>query len=414
MSTDRRTELANSVAIGRDGWLFHRDDFAFEQICGAKSLSDRELRAWVELITGHWRWLSERQIEFCFFIAPEKHVVYKDYLPEGCAITEARPSRQLIRALRNSTSIEAVYPDYDLVAGRVSQDTYHAVGTHWNSLGGFIAYLRLAREIAKRVNIPVVEVGEIKFLPSWIHSGDLGVRLEPEPVTPEHQCRVSFPRSRLLFESGYYDRGHVAIYENIDATLPRAVVFRDSACSWILPFLAESFSRIVAVGSPHIYYELIESEKPQVVILEIIERWVSSPQDAPAFMQKIPFQEQCKLSLDEIASKTGVILGDVDVPAPKSEVRGSFDVTGWAVSVKGIDEIGVYVDGLMLGNAEIGTSRPDLARLPCADAATSGFHFRLHTGPLKISVGRHRLMVEAISRDGIHQKLCDMPITVVP
>ncbi len=414
MPIDRRTELANSVAIGRDGWLFHRDNFTFEQMSGAKSLTAGELQAWLDLITGHWQWLSERHIEFCFFIAPEKHVVYRDFLPEGSVISECRPAQQVISALRTSTSIDPVYPRDELVAGRESRDTYHAVGTHWNFFGGFLAYRRLAREIAKRIDIPIVDIGEITFLPSRLHAGDLGVRLDPEPVTAELRCGVSFSKSKLLFENGNYDRGHIAIYENLDVALPRAVIFRDSSSAWILPFLSESFSRIVAVSSPHIYYELIESEKPDIVVLEMIERWISSPQEAHAFRKKTPFQELCKLSVDDIASKTGLIIGHVDFPPPKSAVRESFDVTGWAVSHKGIAEVGVYVDGHLLGNAEIGTGRPDLAAFPCVDAATSGFRFRLDAGSRKIPPGRHRLMVDAVSRDAIRQELCEIPITIVP
>jgi hypothetical protein len=412
---DRKTELANSVAIGKDGWLFHRDNFVFEQMSGAKSLSDREVQIWVDLLTGHKQWLSERNIEFCFFIAPEKHVVYQDHLPEGSIISERRPAMQVIRALRNCTSIDPIYPDEELTAERITRETYHAVGTHWNFFGGFLAYRQLAREIAKRIAIPIVDIEELTFLPSRMHAGDLGVRLDPEPETPEHRCCVSFSKSKLLFESCHYDRGHVAIHENLDVTLPKAVIFRDSSFTWILPFLSESFSRIVAVGTPHVYYELIEREKPDIVILEMIERWVGPPQESPAFiMKKPPFEELCKLTVDEIASKAGLIVGFVDSPAPKSEVRAPLEVTGWAVSFKGIEEIGVYLDSLFLGNAVIGTSRPDLAPFPCVDAATSGFRFRSDGGLLEIPAGKHQLMVQAISRDGIRQKLCDMPIKIVP
>jgi len=415
MPMDRRTELANSVAIGKDGWLFHRDNSVFEQMSGEKSLTDAEVRTWVDLLRGHQQWLSERNIEFCFFIAPEKHVVYRDHLPEGSVISERRPAMQLIRALRNSTPIDPVYPDEELMDERVSRETYHAVGTHWNFFGGFLAYRQLAREIAKRVDIPILDIGEITFLESWIHAGDLGVRLDPEPETPEHRCCVSFSKSKLLFGSTYYDRGHVAIYENLDVTLPKAVIFRDSSFTWILPFLSESFSRIVAVGTPHLYYDLIEREKPDIVILEMIERWVGPPQESPAFIvEKTPLQQLSELSVDEIAGKTGLILGYVDFPAPKSDVRAPFDVSGWAVSFKGIEEIGVYLDGCFLGNAASGTSRPDLARFPCVDAATSGFHFRLDAIAWKIPEGRHQLMVQAVSRDGIRQKLCDIAITIVP
>jgi alginate O-acetyltransferase complex protein AlgJ len=413
-STDRRTELANSVVIGRDGWLFHRDNFAFEQMSGAKSLADRDVQAWVNMLAGHAQWLDERHIQFCFFVAPEKHVVYQDYLPEGTVISDQRPAQQVIRALRNSTSIETVYPSYDLVAGRVVRDTYHAVGTHWNFFGGYIGYRRLASEIAKRTHIRVLDISEIKFLPSLIHAGDLGVRLDPEWVAPEHFCWASLAASKLLFDNGYYGRGHVAIYENLDVTLPKAVVFRDSSSSSILPFLSESFSRIVAISTPHIYYELIEREKADVVILETIERWVSPSQDAPAFMEKTPFQELCRLSVDEIAGKTGLIIGCVGSPAPKSDLRCSFDVGGWALSHKGVEQVEVHLDGCFLGNAHLGISTPGLAQLPCADAATSGFRFELNINERNIPAGKHQLMVQAVSKDGIREKLDRIPINILP
>jgi N-acetylmuramoyl-L-alanine amidase len=130
-------------------------------------------------------------------------------------------------------------------------------------------------------------------------------------------------------------------------------------------------------------------------------------------VKKTPLQELSELAVDEIASKTGLIMGFVDSPAPKSEVRAPFDVSGWAVSFRGIEEVGVYLDGCFLGNAGIGTSRPDLARFPCVDAATSGFHFRLDAIAWKIPEGRHQLVVQAVSRDGIQQKLCDISITIV-
>jgi hypothetical protein len=144
MALDRRTELANSVVAGRDGWLFHRDDFAFERMSGAMSLSREDLRAWVAThsrVDGH-----------------------------GCD--------------------RACIPLSRLIAERVNRDTYHSVESDWNFFGGFIAYRALAHEIVKRTNASIVDFGELVTLPGRVHAGDLGVRLEPEQVSPEHICRV--------------------------------------------------------------------------------------------------------------------------------------------------------------------------------------------------------------------------------
>jgi len=72
--------------------------------------------------------------------------------------------------------------------------------------------------------------------------------LDPERIGPEHRCSATFVKSKMLFENGIYGRGHLAVYENINATLPKAMMFRDSASSWILPF-----SESVARRSPAVF-----------------------------------------------------------------------------------------------------------------------------------------------------------------
>jgi len=52
------------------------------------------------------------------------------------------------------------------------------------------------------------------------------------------------------------------------------VVFRDSFASYFLPFLYERCSRVVVVNSKHFWYDLIEAERPDIVLMEIAERYV--------------------------------------------------------------------------------------------------------------------------------------------
>lgn len=65
--------------------------------------------------------------------------------------------------------------------------------------------------------------------------------------------------------------------ERAAANLPRAVMFRDSFASSMIPFLSEHFRRIVYEwqGPNQFNYALVEREKPDVVIQEMVERKLS-------------------------------------------------------------------------------------------------------------------------------------------
>jgi hypothetical protein len=413
MAQDVKTSLAFSVAIGRDGWLFHRDNLAFEQVTADRRLADPEIAAWRSLLTNCEEWMRERKIAFVFLIAPEKHVVYHDYLPSGSIVSDERPVSALVRALSGSPRIQPIYPVDALRAERASCDTYHAVGSHWNSFGAFVAYRELASQIAKQAKIPVMDTQDVTFGLSPPHAGDLGVRLDPEMLAPEQGVLAMLAKSRRIFESRLYARGHVAVYENFDRDLPKAVVFRDSASSWLLPFLSESFSRVVAVSSPHVYRELVESEKPDVVILEIIERYVHDAIESPFCARKIPFKDLTSFSPDDLGRKTGLVIGHVESPIPRSHVGRFLQVSGWAASPDGIREITVHFDGVPVGKAEMGVSRPELSVLRIPEASISGFRFHLDTSAGGISPGRHRIAVLVRSAGDTEHTLCDMTVTFV-
>ena len=62
-----------------------------------------------------------------------------------------------------------------------------------------------------------------------------------------------------------------------DTSKLRAVVFRDSFFNAVVPFIAEDFNRIDYVWKPYdhtIMKELIEQQKPQIVIEEMVERFL--------------------------------------------------------------------------------------------------------------------------------------------
>jgi hypothetical protein len=71
------------------------------------------------------------------------------------------------------------------------------------------------------------------------------------------------------------DMEHVAEIRDGAAGLPRAVMFRDSFGTALLPFLAEHFARIRFDWVDERFDAgVVESEKPQLVIQEVTERFL--------------------------------------------------------------------------------------------------------------------------------------------
>lgn len=92
-------------------------------------------------------------------------------------------------------------------------------------------------------------------------------------------------------------------------------------------------------------------------------------------------------------------IGNIDSPSSSSTVSGTIDVRGWALNSSGVVKSEVLVDGKVVGNAQIGISRPDVLKVyPEYQNGSSGYLFKLDTK--KLSDGRHTISVRSTGKDG--------------
>ena len=96
---------------------------------------------------------------------------------------------------------------------------------------------------------------------------------------------------------------HVFASERAD--LPRCVLFRDSFSNALIPFLMQTFSRVVAVSTLSCLYDLLEHEKPDVVIFAVIERFLATFGkgkflELPDDEDGVSFQALTGVSFDEL------------------------------------------------------------------------------------------------------------------
>jgi Bacterial Ig domain len=102
--------------------------------------------------------------------------------------------------------------------------------------------------------------------------------------------------------------------------------------------------------------------------------------------------------------------GSVDSPVPKAQLSGAINVAGWALDDVAVAKVDVSVDGVLIGTATYGGSRPDVANdLPNAPASI-GYIFSLDT--TKFSNGPHTIQVSATDTSGNVAVFPNVPVTL--
>jgi hypothetical protein len=86
------------------------------------------------------------------------------------------------------------------------------------------------------------------------------------------------PKYRTLVKGASYRKHQVDVLQSEATSLPRLVLFRTSNSSRLMVYLMRHFSRIAAVATIDVFYDLVESERPDAVIAEMPERYFAMHQ----------------------------------------------------------------------------------------------------------------------------------------
>jgi hypothetical protein len=272
-----------SLIVGKRGWLFFGDANAVAQYRGTVRFDEAELDEWMRVLRERRDWLAARGTPYLLVLVPNKHRIYGRYMPDALnRVRDESHLDQLAARLAEAGDVAFVDLREPLAEAARAQRIYHKTDTHWNDLGAWTAYLaileRLGRELPALAGRPPVEVRPlVRTTPGGGLARIVGLSLarpedsfdlvvvDPRGEAPPHRRRALDERirKRLPFALGTGDPGQ-----------PTAVVFRDSFADALIPFLSESFSRVVYAWERDVDPRIVESENPDVVIQEIAERFL--------------------------------------------------------------------------------------------------------------------------------------------
>jgi hypothetical protein len=283
-----------AVATGRDGWLFYADDSSLDDFARIDPMTPDAVANWREAIVRARDWLREqppRGVPYVLTVAPDKHVIYPGELPPTLVqVGDLSRTDQLFTALQDLGVAVDVRPA--LFEARTRERLYQRTDTHWNDRGALIAYQQIINAVRLRVTAtpPAWSRDEFDAVDRDVPAMDLGRMIGLSRVLRETDMTL-VPRrprrARVIDPAGAKPTDELGriVTEIDDPALPRALIFRDSFVTRLVPFLSEHFSRAVYVWENDFDADLVLKEHPDVVIQEIVGRhlysFIPSPELVP-------------------------------------------------------------------------------------------------------------------------------------
>jgi hypothetical protein len=269
------------VALGKEGWLYATKEGKLNMIDiyrGMIFFSDEELLRIKNNLVEQNEWLKERDIPFVLLIAPNKETVYPEYLPDSIKkVQEKGRLDQLISYLKANTNINIIDGREVLLNNKGVGRLYYKTDSHWNELGAYYGHKAIMDQVGKSFpKLKSTELNDYNIVTEVkSEGGDLARMLSlPKNFNEENILLKPKKPSRAKVVNHPYVLNQGLVTEVKDETLPRMLMYRDSFTINMQPFLSEYFSTAVYQWNHSFDPELVRETKPDIVIHEVVERYI--------------------------------------------------------------------------------------------------------------------------------------------
>jgi len=273
---------SKKVIIGKKGWLFlngQAPSSPINNFNNADLFTPTQLRKFAIFLTTKRDFLNKHGIQYLFIVAPDKRTIYGDMLPSRLYKPDrASALTQLIQYLKKNTQVQFVDLRPILLANKNNtvSTLYYKHDTHWNYYGGNFAQFEIAKKLdalmPHRISPYLYRPDEFTTKPT--DGVDLatfiGLR---DKVMKNH--RVTVLKEKLcgqVIVSEFTSKAQLIICEKSSLT---GVVFRDSFFDHLQSYFTRYFKAATYYrkqASMSDLERLVEEEKPEIVIEEIVER----------------------------------------------------------------------------------------------------------------------------------------------
>lgn len=273
------------VLLGKKGWLFYNspeDGVNFDDFIGNSNFTQNEIDKIVEKLKYFDEYTKEKNIYLLFVIAPNKQTIYSEYVPNYYLNKKSSYTRidQIVHIF-DSLNINYIDLRQKLIKNknRYNIPLYYKTDTHWNQLGAFIGYEEIIQRIKSNFNLlPIIKIEDFSI--KTINNngnGDLAGFLNLPNFFSDSEVILNYKGNFKSYSTPpIYNLNSDSKLQKIDnSSLPKLLVYHDSFLEYLIPYLSESFSESAYQKYWNFNYQNIETVKPDIVMVELVERYIT-------------------------------------------------------------------------------------------------------------------------------------------
>jgi len=168
-----RSMVQDKVIVGKDGFLFLGNDFnkVLDKTKGVLRPSKKEIDQWSDKLKNLQNWYENQGIKFVIVIAPNKHSIYREKLPnwmeyQGKTITDDIVESSMKRNI-NLLDLRPI-----LLNKKDDKLLYFKTDTHWNQRGAAFAFEAIISYINRKHNLNII-TPSYQLKQTHVGTGDL-------------------------------------------------------------------------------------------------------------------------------------------------------------------------------------------------------------------------------------------------
>ncbi|MBN2867197.1 MAG: hypothetical protein JXK08_00860 [Flavobacteriaceae bacterium] len=251
---------------GKDGWYFLGNHYnnAFNNTFGITDTKKvKSITNYLETVN---QYLSSKNIKFYVVFPPNKHTIYSEYLP-----FQVKKSPTLYNILKDNleqnSSVQLIDLHSVLLKAKKENQVYYKTDSHWNDLGAFIGYQKIMDQIN---NSLLVEKQKLEDYNIYNTQKTIGDNTQMINLRQKTDVVIFEKKTTSKVEVIANDQKFIH-FKNEDKPY-KLMVYRDSFTNALIPFFNDTFGDTFYVRGININKQTIENNKPDIVILELVER----------------------------------------------------------------------------------------------------------------------------------------------
>lgn len=284
---------SKNVVVGDEGWLYYAGEGDLNDCRGITKFTDDQLRRSIHALQLKKAWLAQRGIHYLLVIPPNKSTIYPEYLPVGYKrVRQESGLDDFVNFIRKNSNLDVLDLRASLLEKKQERSLYFRTDTHWNDYGAFIAYQEIIKSLTSWFPAMVpFRVDDFSISLKDHSGGDLTNMIGGQEFLSDENYIFTPKKPFTAIKSEKNERMTDPFTMTKEGEgLPRVVIFRDSFFAALIPFFTEHFSVSRYIwsrwNSQTPMEEIVAKYQPQVVIEEVLERYIKT--DADIFARKIP------------------------------------------------------------------------------------------------------------------------------